>query len=329
MEVDSTMDRRLLGWGLFFIILGAIPLAVRAGLLSAELVGRWPTLWPLLLIAWGVGLLLRATPIDWLGGGLTAIAFGLMGGGALASGFSGVPAMTGCGGDAAGAAFAEQRGTLSTDGQINVEFNCGTLTAQTVDGSDWTVNGSGPRGRGPDVDVDGSTVALESRSSSLFDSGGRTSWTVGVPRDPVIGMGLTLNAGDATVALQGVHLSSANLTVNAGSARVDLAGAAQLGDVNGTVNLGSATLQLPAGGRTVNLSLNAGSLTVCLPAGAPLRVRWSGTLGSEDLLASGLTEVGDRTWVSAGFDESQPHVELRVSANAGSFDLDRSGSCSG
>lgn len=67
------LDRRLLGWGLFFILVGAIPLATRAGLIDPELVSRWPSLWPLLLVAWGLGLLLRRTPVEWIGGALSVI----------------------------------------------------------------------------------------------------------------------------------------------------------------------------------------------------------------------------------------------------------------
>ena len=44
------VNRGLLGWGVFFIVLGAVPLAVRSGLLSeASLANAWQ-LWPLLLI---------------------------------------------------------------------------------------------------------------------------------------------------------------------------------------------------------------------------------------------------------------------------------------
>src|SRR5215213_9740478 len=98
------LDRRLLGWGLFFIIVGAIPLATRAGYLDPELVGRWPSLWPLLLIGFGLGLVLRRTAIDWLGGAVTAVVFGVMGGGLLSSAFAGAPISTGCGGERAGTA---------------------------------------------------------------------------------------------------------------------------------------------------------------------------------------------------------------------------------
>jgi hypothetical protein len=49
------VDRRLLGWGLFFIIAGSIPLLTRAGYLDANLVGRWASLWPTLLTPGGSG----------------------------------------------------------------------------------------------------------------------------------------------------------------------------------------------------------------------------------------------------------------------------------
>jgi hypothetical protein len=55
------IDRRLLGWGLFLIIVGAIPLLVRGGYLDEALIDDWPSLWPLLLIGWG-SLVLRRTP---------------------------------------------------------------------------------------------------------------------------------------------------------------------------------------------------------------------------------------------------------------------------
>ena len=87
------------------------------------------------------------------------------------------------------------------------------------------------------------------------------------------------------------------------------------------MNAGDGTLSLPGGGRSANLSLNAGNLTACLPPGSPIRVEWSGALGSNDIDEAGLVKVDGNTWTSVGFDESQPHTELRVSANAGSFGL--------
>ncbi len=324
------IDRRLLGWGLFFILVGAIPLATRAGYLDPELVGRWPTLWPLLLIGWGVGLLLRGTPVDWIGGGIAAIVFGIMGGGLLAAGFAGAPISTGCGGQAPGTAFATQSGAFGSEGRLNVELSCGSLTMRPATGTSWSVSGTESEGRAPEIDVDdnGAEVAIEAADrGSFFGGAERTDWTVEVPTGAQVALGVTINAGQGSIELDGANLGSANLTVNAGSARVLLGGATNLGNVNGTVNAGSTVLELPGGGRSANLSLNAGSLTVCLPPGSPMRVAWAGALGSNDLSGAGLTEVDANTWETPGLNTASPFLDLRVSANAGSFRLDIDGTC--
>lgn len=316
------VDRRLLGWGAFLILVGAVPLAVRAGLVDEQLVADWPSLWPLLLVAWGLGLLLRRTPIEWIGGALSAIVFGLMGGGALATGFGGVSMMSGCGGDAPGAAFPAQQGTFDDSGQLNVEFNCGTLSLDAVDSAAWRVSGTESQGRPPAIESSGTTVSIEGRDgSSFFGDAGAAQWMVEVPRAATLGLGVTLNAGSGHAVLDGASLSSVSLTLNAGSFSLDLSGAESLGDVNATVNAGDGTLSLPGGGRSANLSLNAGNLTACLPAGSPIRVQWSGALGSNDLDKAGPVKIDNHTWTSVGFDESQAHTELHVSANAGSFGL--------
>ena len=146
-------------------------------------VSRWPSLWPLSLIGWGLGLLLRRTQVDWIGGAVAAITFGLMGGGALATGFDGFSACGGDGGDAATTPFVTQRGTFAGAGQLNVAFNCGTLDVRPVDGTDWSVSGTESDGRSPEVESSGTTVSIESPGGgSFFDDVGRARWTVEVPR---------------------------------------------------------------------------------------------------------------------------------------------------
>jgi len=321
------VDRRLLGWGLFFILVGGIPLAVRTNLLSASLVGQWANLWPVLLIAWGIGLLLRGTPIEWVGGALTAITFGVMGGGLLATGASGLPFATGCSGSGATTAFAERSGDLGQTGQVNIEFNCGSLDLGAGDGSRWVVTGSDRDGGGPSVTSSTSLVSIEADDSSGFPGSGRSDWNVTVPRDPSIGLGLTLNAGDGAVDLTGATISSSTVTLNAGKLDLNMGAVALAGDVNATVNAGSAAIALDNASRDVNLSLNAGSLQLCVPTGTPLRARWAGTLGSNNFSAAGLVKVDDSTWTSSGFDAAQAHTELHVTANAGSFELRIGGTC--
>jgi len=322
------VDRRLLGWGLFFVLLGAVPIAVRAGLLDKAVVGQWPLLWPVLLIGGGLGLLLRGTPLAVIGGAVTAITFGVMGGGAIATGFGGVPFASGCSSTGPAKPFPTQSGAFGSTARADLVFNCGTLTVGTADGSAWSVTGSNRDGTGPTVEATDGALSVKSRADRTFmASPGRASWTVTLPRSPILALGLTLNAGEGNLDLTGASISTVSMTLNAGAIDLDLAGATQAGDVNATVNAGSAAISLPTGDRAVNLSLNAGSLTVCLPPGTPIRAQWSGALGSNNFGDAGLTKVDNETWTSAGFVAGQAHIELHVTANAGSFELQFGGSC--
>jgi hypothetical protein len=323
------VDRRLLGWGLFFILLGGIPLAVKAGLLDEQLIGRWPLLWPVLLIGWGLGLLLRNTPLALIGGAVSAITFGIIGGGALATGFGGIPIASGCTSSSPATPFANQSGQLGGTGRAEIEFSCGRLSVSTADGSGWSISGTDRNGTGPTIDTSSGGVALKTTAvKNLLGSSGHAVWNVTLPKTPALNLGVTLNAGEGTVDMAGANVASASITLNAGSLSVDLGRAASAGDVNATVNAGSGALTLPVGGRSVNLSLNAGSLKVCLPVGAPVRVEWSGALGSNNFDAAGLVKVDNHTWTSAGYNPLMPAAALHVSANAGSFELKFVGSCS-
>ena len=323
------LDRRLLGWGIFFVLLGAIPLAVRAGLLDKALVGQWPLLWPVLLIGWGLGLLLRGTPLALVGGAVSAITFGVMGGGAIATGFGGVSFASGCSSSTPATAFETRQGTLDPSARTDIVFNCGTLNVSTGDGSGWTIAGSGKDGAAPVIDASGGSLSAKTDSDRNFlGTHGRAVWNVTLPRSPILALGLTLNAGEGRLDLAGASISTVSMTLNAGSVTFDLGAAAQVGDINGTVNAGSAAVSLPAGDHSVNLSLNAGSLTVCVPVGTQIRAQWGGALGSNNFNDVGLNKVDNQTWTSTGFVSSAPHIELHVSANAGSFELQFGGTCS-
>jgi len=321
------VDRRLLGWGLFFILVGGIPLAVRANVLSESVVGQWANLWPLLLIAWGIGLLLRSTPLEWVGGALTAITFGVMGGGLIATGASGLPFATGCSGSGPTSAFPDRTGDLGATAQVNLDFNCGSLKVGTGDGSTWSLTGSDRDGRGPRVASTTDSVSIEPDDTTGFPGAGRSNWSLILPRTPSISLGLTLNAGEGIVDLTGASVSSATVTLNAGKLDLDMGAVARADDVNTTVNAGAAAITLDGGSRNVNLSLNAGSLQLCMPAGTPIRVSWSGTLGSNNFTAAGLIKVDESTWTSSSFNVLEPAAELHVTANAGSFELRLGGTC--
>ena len=319
------VDRRLLGWGLFLIIVGAIPLLVRGGYLDADLVGDWPSLWPVLLIGWGLGLVLRRTPGELLGSAISVAVLGLMVGGLIATGFGGFPAV-GCRGDANGGSSFSRTGTLDASGRVGIEFNCGTLAVKAVDGSDWSIEGTAPNGRGPDIDADLDSVSFAPREGDFgfFEDG--SDWQIDLPRTPTLDLGVTLNAGEGTIDLAGATLENLGVTLNAGSIGFDLAGTEALATVSATVNAGSATFDLPGGVDSASMTLNAGSIEMCVPSGTAMRVSWSGALGSNNFDAAGLDKIDDEHWQTSGF-SSADGLELSVSANAGSFSLDLGGSC--
>jgi hypothetical protein len=321
------IDRRLLGWGLFFILAGGIPLAVRTNLLDESLVSQWANLWPLLLIGWGIGLLLRMTPVDWIGGAITASVFGVVVGGLITTGAGGLPFATGCTSDDPQAAFQSRTGDLGTEAQVRLEFNCGTLTTTVADGVAWSLTGSDRDGKGPRVTSTASALSIEPDDAASFPGPGRSTWSLTLPGGPLMDLGLTLHAGEGRVDLRGASIDSTTLTLNAGKLDVDMGSVSRASDVNATVNAGAAAITLDNASRDVNMSLNAGSLQLCLPTGAPIRVTWSGTLGSNNFTSAGLTKVDDSTWTSPGLDLTTSHTELHVTANAGSFDLKFGGTC--
>ena len=321
------LDRRLIGWGLIFILVGAVPLAVNAGLVDRDLVGHWPELWPLLIIALGLSLLLTRTPAAWAGSIAVALVVGIMGGGLVATGIGEIGNI-GCGGGAA-QAFNTQGGALADGGGMDVEFDCGSLTVGTAPGGSWTLSGRDGDGRAPRVETQANGVSIKSfNQPGAFLRRGKVEWTLTLPQDPTLNFGVTLNAGSGTIDLSQAKIASFNGTVNAGSLDAKLGAAAASNAVNMTVNAGSATVASGATSGTFNLSLNAGSLAVCVPQGSPIRVQWSGTIASHNFGSLGLVRTDDHTWTTPGFSSGQAHIELDVSANAGSFDLSFGGSCS-
>lgn len=77
------VDRGFVGWGVFCVVAGAVPLLVNQGLIDARVARDALSLWPLFIVAVGLGLLLRDTPIDWLGGLVAVTTAGAIAGSVL------------------------------------------------------------------------------------------------------------------------------------------------------------------------------------------------------------------------------------------------------
>ena len=130
----------LLFWGIFFLLLGGIPLLVRAGVLDANLLADAWRLWPLLLVALGIALILGRTSAGLLGTALAAVVLGVAAGGVLASGTGFIGNVGACGPETATDQRLQDGGTASGPMSASFDLDCGSLDVSTQGGSDWQVD---------------------------------------------------------------------------------------------------------------------------------------------------------------------------------------------
>ncbi len=325
------IDRRFLGWGIFFIALGGVPLLVRQGLVAQSTAGDAWRLWPLVIVGIGVGILLRRTPAAVAGGMLVAATFGIVFGGLLASGPD-LGNVAGCGNpNVTGPIVASQgSGTFSSTGTARIQMDCGVLTVDTQPGSGWSFQGRDPQGGAAVVDQSGSSfgIAAPARSDAFWNVTGahNRTWTVTLPTTPQIDLTVGVNAGSGHLDLAGANLASLDSEVNAGDASIDLSHAT-VAAIQVHVNAGSARVNLPASSSTAgSLSVNAGSLDLCAPAASGIRIRVSGALSSTDFAANGFAHSGD-TWTSPNYSSAGNRIDLQLDANLASVNLDPAGGC--
>lgn len=323
------IHRSFLAWGVFLLLVGAIPLAVRAGYLTDDQVRHVWSLWPLILVGIGIGILLARTRLAFLGGLVVAATFGVMVGGLLGSGLEGFGA---CGIGGGTTSFTPREGTFGGQtASVVVELNCGEATVSTASGAAWRVEGTDGDGTGPIVDATNDSVSVRSpnHGGGPFGPGGRETWRITLPDAVPLDLNMSLNAGSATMNLGRASVSSLELDMNAGSATIDLGSLQELGDLQIGLNAGALNLTLPNASFSGSIEANAGSVNLCAPPGAGLKFNTGENIvASYDYEDHGLVKTGS-TWQTPGFETAAVRIELDTRANAGSFSLDPEGGCSG
>jgi hypothetical protein len=323
------VDQRFLGWGLFFLALGAVPLAVRANLLTADVAGGAWRLWPLLLVAIGIGILLRGSRAAAIGGLAVALTFGSIGGGMLAGGWVDLGALA-CGDARSNGTPVVSSGQLDAAAQVTLEQRCGDLNVHMSDGSTWSLSSSGDDPAPPEVSATSRQLRIRSngRHGMFFIGmgGQREAWDVGLPRGSRIDLETTLDAGSGHLDLRTGHFASLATTVNAGDMRIDLDGATAP-NLALTVNAGDVRVVLPASSSSGSITVNAGSVRLCAPAGAGLRFTTNENITSSyDFGLAGLVKSGS-TWTTPGFASAAIQVDFSTTVNAGSLALNPSQGC--
>jgi hypothetical protein len=313
------LRRGPLFWGVFLIPLGGIPLLVRGGALDGTVFHDAWRLWPLILVGVGLAIILgnraRATITV-----ILALAFGIVGGGALASGD--IPALYvgDCVATRTPMEHVTQRGTLDAPATVRLEMDCGDVNVTTSTGPSWSL----------DADHLGVPPTVSATSSSLRvavpNQAGphRQAWSLGLPMDSASDVAIIANAGAETFDLRGMALDRFHAEVNAGDLRLD-GSEARIGRLEVSMNAGRARVSLAARSTLGSLSVNAGAIDVCVPASAALVVRVPDQLTfSHNLQRRGLVRDGD-TWRRAG--SNADTIDLTVDGNAASFTLDPEGGC--
>ncbi len=323
-----SVDRRLLNWGIFLVLLGVLPLAAHQGWISADTLGRAWQLWPLLLIGSGVGLILSRTRFAFLGGLIVAATFGIIIGGAIAGGFN--LANFGCGGSSGAGApvlIDNQHGSFGPSPRVELRLNCGTLNVAPATGAEWTLTATGDERTRPVVTPGSDLLLVRSPEGIVFPPfGGNRSatWTVGLPAGPAIDLRAELNASDARVSLAGLTLSNAVVNANAAATRLDL-GSTSVARIDLEVNAADLRVTLPTAGTVGSISANAASVHLCAQPGAHLRFSvGDSTISSDNFGSRGLVRVSN-TWETPG--AAGPVVDLRLDGNAASFTLEGPEGC--
>jgi hypothetical protein len=335
------INKGLLGWGVFLIVLGLEALAIRGGLVDAGLARRALEVWPIILVAIGVDLILKRTPAAPLGTIAVSLVFALMAGGLIATTPIAGRGTGVCGGVTAGVdgsagmgpTSVPNGGTLGSEASVTIVADCGTVRINGASGSDYKLAWGGGDSLAPNVDASASRLALRRHTVAGVSVGAPAiDWTVTLPRDPVLRLDFQLNAGSMTAGLGGLRVSEFAAAVNAGEAKIDLSEAAarDIVMVNGSANAGSLSIALPAPVGTLAgaLHVNAGTIRLCVPAAAGLRIRVDGeALASNNFADRGLTNA-DNTWTRSGWDTSSPsRIDLVVTANLGTITLDPEEGC--
>jgi hypothetical protein len=319
------LNRGLLFWGLALVTAGATALAVQQGYIDRDVVADAWRLWPVILIAIGLSIVLARTPFAVLGTLLAALILGF-GAGALVS----VGPSVACTGNVP-TDLTTESGTFAGDAAtVNLDFNCGELNVTMAEGSGWTAGTASDGSREITVEAGGDSLDVSATDEEGWNwDGGKQRWDIGLGSGLAYDLEIAANAASVNLDLAGGTFDRLGIDPNAASLSIDLSGAS-VADFDMSMNAGSSEIQTDAetalAGR---FTMNAGSFELCVPDGAALRITVadSNFTFAHNLDDSGLTRSGD-TWTSDAFNGADRFIDLRLEGNAASFTLNPGGGCS-
>lgn len=319
------VNRRYLYWGVFFVTLGAVLLAGQAQGVDEDLVAQALRLWPVLVIALGVGLLLRLTRFSLAGGMLAAAVPGLVLGGMLVAGPVAAAHVGPVCTVVKPTTFSSNDGYFVGDVAVGLKFRCGDVTVTTSGSNGWNLEAGNSAGLEPVIDATTGRLLIQSSypDHPFGFAGGSDTWRLRLPVDHRLDFDAQVEAGRGWFDFTGADLGIVELVVNAGETTMNLEQAI-LDRLTANVNAGSASFTLPDDDFTADLTVNAGALRLCAPDDLGLRIRQEGAFAGTTY--DGLVRSGD-TWESPDYATATHHADVTISANVAGVEINPIGGC--
>jgi hypothetical protein len=321
--MSMRVNRRFLYWGVFFVAIGGVLVATQiSGLDSASIVEAL-RLWPLAIVAIGIGIVLRRTRFSLPAGMLAAAVPGLI----LGGGFALAPRIAAdCGASGEPSAVATREGTFDGPARISVTAGCGSLELTSAPGGAWRFDAGDTSARAPIINASARTLSINGGGGFGWRRFGldRDTWRLTLPTTAIEDLSVVMNAGESRIGLPGAQIGHLDVTTNAGRTIVDLSGAS-VASLSGSVNAGMLSFRLPATTDVVaSMEVNAGALEVCVPSELGLRVRHTGALNG--ISVNGLHQTG-ADWQSPNYTSTTHRADLNVDVNVGDVEINPIGGC--
>jgi hypothetical protein len=316
------INRRFLYVGVFLIAIGGVLVAADAGGIDSGALASGLRLWPLAIVALGIGIVARRTRFSLHGGLLAAAVPGLV----LGGGFALVPRAMDCGTHAASQNGAAREGMFDGPARISVTTGCGSLVVTTAPGGAWRFDTGIASGREPIVDASARSLSIDAggREGWRGLGRGRGTWILTLPTTAVEDLSLVVSAGEGRIGLPGAHIGHLDVTTNAAQTTVDLSGAS-VASLSGSVNAGMLSVRLPAAADVLgSMVVNAGALEVCVPNELGLRVRHTGALSGFSV--NGLHQK-DANWQNSSYASAAHRADLDIEINLGNVKINPIGGC--
>lgn len=323
------VNRGLLYSGVFLVAIGGVVVLADRGGIDTPTLTDIVRLWPLALIAIGLGLALRRTRAGIAGGLAAAVMPGLL----IGSAVSVVPRFAGdCGVREAPVPVMHESGSATPE-VVWLRTSCGTLDVRTALGRGWALDVASTAASAPTISSEGdlSGGGLLEIASDRDEDGlgllgrGREAWSVALPNSSRMeSVSFNLNSTRADVALPGARIGSMEVMANASYVRLD-ASATQLANLEGSFHMSSGSILLPSVDElSVSVSVRGGELQICTPPDLGLRVSSSGY--SRSVTIEGIDRSGEQ-WVSANDESAERHADLDIRATFGTVAINPIGGC--